>query len=244
MPAFRALLLIGYWAGCKDNTGDLATALCPLGYCNYQNESHLLLPRNCKGFTETSICVEHRTGQLCGACEHGYAVYFHSENFMCGECPQGADGLWYILTEVLPVVVLFACIMISKLKMTYAPMLSILLIAQTITLINRFPSVTALSKESSLLVTINTFLLGFLNLDFFQLDKLSFCLWSGATALDNLAFHDVTTLVIIFLLSIYLYICHHTQLSAKIIRKVCCKSAEDWIKRSRLFQNSIVHGIT
>ena len=207
MSSFRANLQIGYWIGCTP-TNQVITGYCPLGYCDYSNRStaHMSsVPRSCQSLEESSVlCVQHRRGVLCGECEEGYSVYFHSENFLCGECPYGATGLvFYLLSELAPLLLMFAVIMAMKLKMTSGFMQSLLLFTQTITFINLTLSPT-LSKTSQTLVRIHTFLLGFLNLDFFRLDQLSFRLWSGATVLDNLAFRYVTTFFTILLLVVFI----------------------------------------
>ena len=78
----------------------------------------------------------------------------------------GAVGLLiYIIAELIPLILLFTVIMVMKLKMTSGLMQSLLLFAQTITLINRVPSVLSLSQTSQIFVRIHTFLFGFLSLD-------------------------------------------------------------------------------
>ena len=109
--------------------------------------------------------------------------------------------------------------------MTSGFMQSLLLFTQTITFINLTLSPT-LSKTSQTLVRIHTFLLGFLNLDFFRLDQLSFCLWSGATVLDNLAFRYVTTFFTILLLAVFIIMVKQNIFSVKKLTerfKVCEK---------------------
>ena len=244
MSEFRAILQIGYWVGCTD-TDDIITSYCPPGYCNYQNSSGtliLVISKSCQEMNETNFCTQHRHGQLCGECEEGYSVYYHSENFKCGACPYGAVGLLiYIFAELIPLILLFAVIMVMKLKMTSGLMQSLLLFAQTITLIDRVPSVISLSQASQIFVRIHTFLLGFLSLDFFRLDELSFCLWSGATVMDNLAFSYVTTLFTILLLGMLVLMAKDGTLKTKVI---CCKTIRNVAGKTNVFKNSIVHGIS
>ena len=209
MSNFQAHIQIGFWIGCTP-ANKVITGYCPPGYCNYNNISvnRQSVPRSCNALDEPSVlCVEHRRGVLCGECEDGYSVYFHSDNFGCGECRNGAVGLvYYVLAELFPLVVLFVMIMVMKLKMTSGLMQSLLLFGQTVTFTNISLSPTLQSQTGQTLVRIHTFLLGFLNLDFFRLNELSFCLWSGATVLDNLAFRYVTTLFAILLLVVFVFI--------------------------------------
>ena len=245
--SFKAVLQIGYWVGCIEGD-EVATSYCPLGYCNYQFESEstgqsIEIPKSCGEENETKLCIEHRRGDLCGDCEEGYTVFYHSENFKCGRCSYGAFGLFiYLIAEIIPLVLLFAVVMVMKLKMTSGLMQSLLLFAQTITLINHTPSFLNTSQASQTLIRIHTIIIGFLSLDFFRLDDLSFCLWSGATVLQNLLFRYVTTLFAVLLLGI-LVLLNKYNLFEAIVKKICSESVKNWAGKNQ-YKNSIVHGIT
>ena len=251
MSNFQAHIQIGFWIGCTP-ANKVITGYCPPGYCNYNNISanHQSVPRACNALDEPSVlCVEHRRGVLCGECEDGYSVYFHSDNFGCGECPNGAVGLvYYVLAELFPLVILFVVIMVVKVKMTSGLMQSLLLFGQTVTFTNISLSPTLQSQTGQTLVRIHTFLLGFLNLDFFRLDELSFCLWSGATVLDNLAFRYVTTLFALLLLVVFVFIVKHSSSAPVRALSERFKLAGK-LKRStggqiQYFNRAIVHGIS
>ena len=238
---FRAFLQIGYWIGCSE-TGDIITSYCPPGYCNYENVTSSLsvqIFRSCDLVNESKLCIQNRKGLICGQCEEGYSVFYHSENFNCGRCPYGAIGLLiYVVSELIPLVILFALVMVLKLKMTSGLMQSLLLFAQITTFINRTPSVVTLSPASQIFLRIHSFLLGFLSLEFFRLDALSFCLWRGATVLHNLMFRYMTALFSFFLLGLFILIVKRSSLITNII---CCKRIR---KITKLLNFSIVHGIT
>ena len=238
---FRAFLQIGYWIGCSE-TGDIITSYCPPGYCNYQDVTSSLsvqIFRSCDLVNESKLCIQNRKGLICGQCEEGYSVFYHSENFNCGRCPYGAIGLLiYVVSELIPLVILFALVMVLKLKMTSGLMQSLLLFAQITTFINRTPSVVTLSPASQIFLRIHSFLLGFLSLEFFKLDALSFCLWRGATVLHNLMFRYMTALFSFFLLGLFILIVKRSSLITNII---CCKRMR---KITKLLNFSIVHGIT
>ena len=245
MTQFKAFLHVGCWLGCIDNNTTV-TSFCPSGYCKYDNGaiSYVGIPRSCDLLKEHTLCVDLRRGQLCGQCEEGYTVYYHSDNFLCGKCSYGAAGLvMYIISELIPLALLFAFIMIMKTKLTSGLMQCILLFSQTLIFINSVPSLVPLSTISHAFVRTHTFLIGFLNLDFFRLDELSFCLWSVATVLDNLAFRYVTTLFSIILLGTFIFM---------VKRQIRCTPIKDHIKkkipkviaRMKIFNNPIVHGIS
>ena len=233
MSSFKAVLQIGYLIGCIESD-EIATSYCPLGYCNYQFESesagqNIEIPKSCEVKNETKLCIEHRRGNLCGECEEGYTVFYHSENFKCGQCSYGAFGLFiYFIAEIIPLVLLFAVVMVMKLRMTSGLTQSILLFAQTITLINHTPSFLKTSQTSQTLVRIHTLFIGFLSLDFFRLDDLSFCLWSGATVLQNLLFRYMTTFFAILLLGIFVLLNKYSLFEA-IVRKICSERVKNWV---------------
>ena len=247
MSNFRAFLQIGYWVGCTRD-GKIATSYCPPGYCNYQSASDtqkIDVPKSCN---DVNMCTSQRNGWLCGECEEGFAVFYHSRNFKCDKCPYGAFGLlFYVISELVPLILLFAVIMIMKVKMTSGLMQSTLLFAQTITFINCAPSfvVTSQAQASRIFLTIHSFLIGFLSLDFFRLDELSFCLWNGATVLDNLAFRYITTLFTILLLGGFILLIQYSSLEKKLSgRVVYCQKLTKWAGKKKLFKNAIVHGIS
>ena len=230
MSNFRAFLRIGYWVGCTRDC-EIATSYCPPGYCNYQHASDtqkIDVPKSCDDMNKQRLCTSQRKGQLCGECEEGSAVFYHSRNLMCDHCPYGTVGLlFYVISELVPLILLFAVIMIMKLKMTSGLMQSTLLFAQTVTFINCTPFTIGTSQAGQAFLRIHTFLIGFVSLDFFRLDELSFCLWNGATVLDNLVFHYLTTLFTMLLIGGFILIIQYSSLETKLnVRFVCCTNGQ------------------
>ncbi len=206
---FIALLSKGYWAGCSDTVeGSLLTAQCPLGYCRDINTQGNTIPLNmtCTEL-DTFLCgAKDRTGALCGECRDNLSVYFHSQRYLCSECKYSymyLGWLFYILSELLPLTALFLVIMVFNISLTSGIANSFILFAQVL----NFFQVDSLGsfvlpRRISILTVIYQVIFGFLNLDFFRLDHLSFCLWKGATVLDVLVIKYVTTAYAIFLLVI------------------------------------------
>ena len=239
---FRALLLVGSWIGCSGADGDVATGYCPLKYCNFNDRQNFLVPKTCEELVLENMCFEHRRGQLCGECEEGYSVYYHSDIYLCGKCSYGALGmLIYLAAELFPLTVLFSVIMLMKLKMTSGPMQSLLFFAQAITLINGICSFSTRSQTSYQFIKYHTFIVGFLKLDFFVLNELSFCLWGGATTLDNLAMRYFTTFFALLLIIAYILALKHNAVVMKII---CCKKLKIFTSIIRASKNAAVHGIS
>ena len=206
---FRSLLTKDYWAGCDNNT--LLTALCPPGYCQYDQDNSnpfYLLPRTCTELQD--ICMRsNRKGRLCGECIANHTVFFHSEHYNCKTCKLGYLGwLFYILSELLPVTAVFLIVVVLNIHITGGLWNSIILYAQVIDFIReRTFQAYDLPKGVSVLTSIYSLIYGSFNLDFFKYeDELSYCLWDGATVMDVLAFRYLTAayaflLILLLLLS-------------------------------------------
>ena len=195
---FTAYLEQGYWAGCTDEDEKLLTSPCPLGYCSYSGtiSGLLAMPITCDDLDKVLCGRKGRTGLVCGDCIEGYSVFFHSERHLCDKCTTGYWGLLiYVAAELLPLTLFFILIMTLHIKLTSGFVSTFVLFAQVMDFLslNSLGSV-ALPQGVNVLVTIFQFLFGFLNLDPFRLDAISFCLWDGATVLNNLVFMYVTTL--------------------------------------------------
>ena len=240
MIAFRAFIVRDFWIGCVRDS--VATGYCPLGYCHRKTilESQLYYaPKTCAGSDEHSLCVSHRKSRLCGECDEGYTAHFHSDTFICKRCSYGALGLLiYIIAELFPLLLLFAAIVIMKVRMTSGPMQSLILFAQMSTLIH---SNQAINNIHHVLVRIHAGIVGVLSLDFLKFDELSFCLWEGATVLDNLLVRYLTTFSAFLLISSYILIIRN---NSKFQKCICCKPAKRIIGKMTVFKNAIVHGIS
>ena len=168
-------------------------------------------------------------------------MYYHSENFKCGACPYGAVGLLiYILAELFPLFFLFVVIVAMQSKISSGLMQSLILFAQITTLINRVPSPATLSQTSQIFSSIHIFVFRF-SFEYFILDELSFCLWSGATVMDNLAFRYVTTLLTILFSSTYILMSQDSSFKTKI---TCCKKIMSMAKKTTFFNDSTVYGVS
>ncbi len=211
----QSKMLLGYWAGCITNDEgqiSLATGQCPLGYCDYryQSDGLVLLSKNCSMLSKDLCSPNNRTGLLCGECIDGYSVYFHSDRFKCGSCPHAEYGIiFYIISELIPLTLLFLVIIIFDISFTSGSLASFILFAQVLD----FFDTTAFGVYYSplwmlYLVKIYKFIFGLFNLDFFKVDQISFCLWKNASVLDVLSFKYVTTLYGFCLVGLLFVIMH------------------------------------
>ena len=218
--AMAALVTPGFWMGyIGDEKGDepadnLYTSDCPLGYCNvfYQvNENsngrfNQVKSNPTKKNLESVVCAHNRRGTLCGECVTGTSVYYHSSSYQCNKNKNCHLGfLFYTVSELIPVVVLFTGVLYFDISFTSGSAYSIVFMAQQFHALEITVQGAIHYQSQSLLTIANTFY-NILNLNFFNIDKLSFCIWSGATTLDTLVMKYVSVVFAISLVLLLVYL--------------------------------------
>ena len=207
----RAYVIPGYWVGECEN-GTLCTGNCPFGFCLYNKSKAYRLPGSVSEL-DRYICGEARTGVLCGECRPGYSVSYHSYTYTCtsnDNCKYG--WLLYIVSELLPLTVVFTIVMAFNISFTSGAVNGFILFAQlqdSLAIqgdgIIRMPSKTFYFATYELIYR-------FFNFEFFSIEELSFCLWRGARVLDAVAFKFVTIVVGLALMFICVLIMNSTRL--------------------------------
>ena len=188
----EAYILYGIWMGICNDSSSLCTSDCSIGYCTYNtsySESELYepMPLNTSKL-DRYICRPNRTGTLCGQCRDGHSVYFNSWLFECGRndyCHLGA--LFFVLSTIIPLTIIFLAITLLDTNfasgwhgfMLFSQMVNILKVIYANGTI-RFTSIPFH------LLNWLMFIYSFFNLEVFNIDQLSFCIWEGASALDIL----------------------------------------------------------
>lgn len=202
---FQAVLNDNYWAGCiQDRNNVFATGLCPVGFCGTPNDSSIILAPTCKDVDNQLCGSRHRTGVLCGKCKKNMAVYYHSTQYNCGNCEHSQYGiLFYIISELVPLTLLFVLIIIFGISFTSGFANSFIFFAQVL----NFFDVTSigsihLPRTLTYLTEVYQFIFGVFNLSFFKIERISFCLFRGSTVLDVLAFSYITALYALLMLFI------------------------------------------
>jgi hypothetical protein len=239
---FYSFITPGYWAGLvtHDNETVLATGAAPTGFCDYNGTQEeplgVRLPRNISQLDE-AICGKSRTGVLCGDCRSGYTTYFHSPNFRCkltdpNLCQIG--WLFYILSEIVPVTIVFITVLALNISFTSGAINGFIFFAQLLGTLNvdAFGIITH-PTAISILSQGYQVIYGFFNLDFFNIDALSFCLWSSTTALDMLAFKYVTIVYALLLVVSVVMLTH--RCGGRYLGK-CCRITK--------LKTSVIHGMS
>ena len=242
---FHSLLAPGLWAGkIKDSSGDeseLVTSVCPRSFCSYNNTlthvPEIKLPWKSSDLQE-AICGKTRKGVLCGECAEGYTTYFHSPDYQCKKASNTlckAGWFFYIISELVPVTVVFITVLIFDINFTSGTVNGFILFSQILLSLNTDASgiITVTFPYKKQVTEGYQLLYGFLNLDFFTTDTLSFCFWPNATALDMLAFKYFT---IVYALSLVILVIWFMNKCGGRCFGRCCRITR--------VKSSVIHGIS
>lgn len=238
---FKIYLQVGYWIGCVDDSP--VTAECPSMYCSYPNaETGLtVLPRTCQDIYKHSVCTANRRGQLCGKCKEGYTVFYHSEYFRCEKCLDNLGLLKYFAAEVMPLYLFFLFLVIFQFNLSSGIAHNFTFFVQIVLLMNY----KVISHENNSHVSTDVFRLIFgpLNVAFFVEDNMSFCLWNGATVLDNLVFKYVSAILGLILLLSLVCFCKCCSFEKIIPKLFCCPRVKKQVKNHISKSNPILLSI-
>ena len=231
-----------YWIGYEpDDAKNLLFGSCPYRYCytDYAVQNQLLPQNASKAVLDKYVCgSRNRTGLLCGECVEGYSVMMNSPTFACYKCKDHHFGtLFLVLSYFIPVTLLFLMIMRYDIRLTSGPVSAFLFFSQIISsqyhrnfdyFLNANSPATL--SASNVLLTIYSIS----NLEFFQHEEFSYCLFTKAGTVDALGFNALLCLYPIVLIIVY-FILRKLQYHGLLCRQclVCL----------RLPDNSVTHGI-
>ena len=187
----------GYWMGFCVNSTKLCTTFCPNGICSYHKmnpkASIHRLPTSPKEL-ESQLCGPKRHGRVCSKCTDGNSVYFHSPKYTCDSeklCHLGL--LFYLLSEILPLTLLYIVIVICNASFTCGNLNGCVFFIQILHALNtNANSMIEFPYFMKVFHDILMFIYGPFTLEFFTLEQLSFCLWKGATVIDAMIMKCVT----------------------------------------------------
>ena len=245
---FRSYLHAGYWAGVmKTCTNELELVTTPCVFCDYSHSlgntygpEFIALPRDYSKLSET-ICGHSRTGIACGVCQNNYTTHFHSPAFLCKpEEPAGCGWGWifYILSELVPVTVVFIVVLGFNISFTSGAINGFILFIQLFHSLDIDAS-GIIALPGSIKHRVDNWtqghqiIYGIFNLNFFNSESLSFCLWKGASALDMLAIQYITILYTVMLIVLVIWIMN--SCGGKSLGKFC---------RITSVKTSVIHGIS
>lgn len=247
LETFQSHLIYGFWVGLliSQNRSELVTAGSP--FFDYGNsisndsEFEVILPQRYSELSK-SVCGETRTGILCGRCQENYTVHFHSPNFLCkpvqevGGCKLG--WLFYILSELVPVTIVFITVLVVNISFTSGAVNGFILFGQLLDTLDIDTS-GIISLPDSAKESIRGWtqgyqaIYGFINLDYFSYEPISFCLWKDASALDMLAVKYITILYTLLMIVVVILIMN--KCAGRCCGKYC---------RITTVKTSMIHGIS
>ena len=240
----KAYMKHGYWFGYDgkvETEETFKSGYCPRGYC-FGKESEVsdhLLPTNVS--LVQFVCNEFRRGKLCGSCIDNHSHFFHSDNYKCFAnkyCDVGL--LLYIVSELVPVSILFMTVIFFNVKLTSGAMNGFIFFIQFIdTMLIDANGFIPIHPVIKILMSTYQFIYRMFNLNFFTLDRMSFCLWKGANALDVLAFKYVTivySLLLVTVTVLLMKVCNITRLKKNVLFRFT--SSGDLVK------GTVIHGLS
>ncbi len=191
----QAILDKEYWVGYipeeSQNYKDLYFAPCFHPICL---PSSVYLDNDTANPT-LKICGKNRHGIMCGKCKKNTSLYYHSKSYTCGSnrfCRYGP--VFYILSELLPVLIVFLVVLAFDLSLTSGNVVGLIFFSQYL---------------EGITITTNTTLdyfklpyqmfYGIFNLEYFTIERLSFCVWKGLN-IQNLFMLKYLTVIFAFTL--------------------------------------------
>ena len=182
------------------------------------------------------VCASHRNGVLCGSCITGYTTYLHSPSYHCGESTHCEYGpLLYIVSEIIPITGIFLVILFFNINLTSGALYSFIFYSQVV---NSHYSITIYQYNGSLIYLFHAFkiIYGIFDLEIFEIDQLSFCLFKDATIMDLMLIKYLTTLYALLLIMITILVLKFNSFHCCI--KLCHKCEH------RNIRGSIVNALT
>ena len=236
---FVAIVHHGYWIGYVggETEDDLLYSYCPDGRCFYNarhNSSHKLTRYASRVELDKLVCGNESTGIMCSVCREGYSTNYHSSDLVCskGSCKLG--WLFYILSEIIPITALFLIIIVLNISFVTGELNGFIFFAQMFDSVSirayGFISAPELPNQA---INIARLVYLVFNFDFFSHNKLSFCLWSGASSLDMLAFKYLTVVYALLLIAVTVWLINKCNLYQRI-----------YCLRASTMRSSIIHGLS
>lgn len=208
---FKAFIKNDYWAGYYPSTqiqpDHLYTAFYPSGFIN--DDGLRILPNSSSNLSDF-MCGSTSEGVLCGRCKAGYSAYYHSKDMVCGRNTRACNFgiLIYLLSEIVPIVVFFAIVMIFGINFSSGSLNGLVFFSQTVDIFSQDHISLQLNLHKNkpayaVLKSGYRSIYGIFNFDYFTM--YDFCLWKGATFMDVVAFKYVTVtfaFILIFFIAV------------------------------------------
>ena len=108
-------------------TGELVSGRCPYNL----NDT---IFNTFDEFSNDEMCKQlNRKGVMCSKCINGTGVNVNSYNFPCGKCDAHYSWVFYIIAEIVPIVIFFIIVAFFNISATSAPMNAFVFFSQIVT---------------------------------------------------------------------------------------------------------------
>ena len=232
---------IGYDSERTESEESLISGQCPFGFCS---DNRLLPPTANRTSLSEVVCSASRTGILCGKCKTNLSIHYHSHTFKCKTdrfCKWG--WLFFILSEVLPVTIIFLVIIFFNISFTSGTLNGFIFYAQVVEIFHTTAGdllPTCISNPAQIVSRLLSFFYLSFNLKTFVLDEVSFCLWKDANVLDILAFNYIILLYAFILIITVVIVMNKCNFRSILRRIKPYKPLKPWPN----FRYSIIHGLS
>ena len=208
----------GMWMNHTINEDNLQGGYCPTGYCS---NNVTLIKGHGTQLDEGNIwnvCNEGRRGILCGECTTNYSVLYHSRFYTCSKEPCHLGWLLYIVTDIVPVTIVFVVIAYSDSSLSSGGISGFVFYSQVLQTL-RISGEDHFSLKPAIYTgqEFQSLIYGVFNLEFFTHPNLTFCLRQNATSLFIMSMRYLTqvySLALVFILVIFLKYNHKLFLLA------------------------------
>lgn len=192
LTSYTVQMKKSYWAGYipkspgKYSSKDLYFAPCMRPLCNSTSS----LPSDASALNEY-VCGANRKGIMCGMCKTGSCIHFHSNSHICGSKKYHHYGLFFFfLSEIVPITIFYLIVVVFDITFTTGNFVGFLFFSQNydqLTIKSNDPSLSYLEIPYKLFY-------GIFNLEYFNIDSLSYCLWKNMKMQDVIAVKYVSLL--------------------------------------------------
>ncbi|XP_065904410.1 uncharacterized protein [Dysidea avara] len=146
-----------------------------------------------KTVLDQTVCgAANRANKLCGSCITNYSVLMNSPTFLCHNCSKKQwQVVFFFLSYIIPVTLLFFLFMTCKIRITYGLIGAFLFFAQIVSSdISVALNYYMTTDSSAVLIFFNILfsIYSISNLEFFQNDVFSYCLFEKAKTIQILTF--------------------------------------------------------
>ena len=228
--AFNAQLQAGSWIGNYTPPGT-NKAQVVAGVCLYCSQisglKDLPLPTN-ESELQNDLCGKiHRDGPLCGKCQEGYGLATSAVTLTCVKCSEGDmkyHWVFFLLSDFLPIIVMFIVVIIFEIRATSAGANSFVFFAQVLPIAFNIDGNGKLQIfDNNVQYILNSAYiapLSVMNLDFLFFPP--YCLGQNVSTLLYISLGYVKAafpLILIILLSLFLKV-YESQLCEKVRNKL------------------------